>query len=203
MFSTLLLISFLECTVLIITIHMKQRGRRGYRQAKAIQRINSTIYALFSLILGICMLLPQPIDSLKNLGYIYHLSKFYESIDIFLFLLSGNIPNLHFVVHHATTPILTMDAVIGRPPRDWRLCAIANLLHHTFIYAYFGGYTAFRPVLVYSGSLQLGLGIAACARAAFITGGQHGVIGLVLYTSYALLYIKELQDSKKKLVENS
>ena len=187
--STLSLLICLISVALAINVHMKSRQRHGYTNAKLLHRVNNRIYAVFSLLLGILMLFGY---SYKTYGYIYHLSKFYESIDIFLFLLSGSVPNLHFAVHHATTAIVTMDAVINQPRDQWLWCAVTNILHHTFMYAMFGGYTIFKSILPFTASVQLGVGLTMSATAAYSSEGKRGLISLALYATYIVLYVKEL-----------
>ena len=189
--STLQLLICLTSVALAINEHMKSRRRRGYPYAKLLHRFNNRMYSVFSLVLGISLLLGH---SHSTYGYIYHLSKFYESIDIFLFLLSGYIPNLHFAVHHATTAVVTMDAVINQPRHQWLWCAATNLLHHTFMYAMFGGYTIFKPILPFTASVQLGLGLTTSAATAYNSEGKRGLISLALYGTYIILYVKELRD---------
>ena len=192
--STLQLLICLISAGLAINEHMKLRRRRGYRYAKLLHLLNNRMYAIFSLVLGISMLLGH---SSETYGYIYHLSKFYESIDIFLFLLSGYVPNLHFAVHHATTAIVTMDAVINQPRYQWILCAFTNLVHHTFMYAMFGGYTVFKSILPITASVQLGVGLTMSAATAYNSEGKRGLISLALYATYIVLYIKELRDLRR------
>ena len=192
--STLTLLICLISVALAINMHMKSRQRHGYTRAKLLHRVNNRIYAVFSLLLGILMLFG---NSYEIYGYIYHLSKFYESIDIFLFLLSGYVPNLHFAIHHATTAIITMDAVINQPQNQWLWCAVTNLLHHTFMYATFGGYTIFKSILPLTASVQLGVGLTTSAAAAYNSEGKRGLISLALYGTYIVLYIKELRDLRR------
>jgi hypothetical protein len=192
--STLNLLICLISVALVINVHMISRQRHGYTSAKLLHRVNSRIYAVFSLLLGILMVLG---DSTGTYGYIYHLSKFYESIDIFLFLLAGHLPNLHFAVHHATTAIVTMDAVINQPRDQWLVCAVTNLLHHTFMYAMYGGYTIFKSILPFTASLQLAIGLTVSAVTAYNSEGERGLISLVLYGTYIVLYVKEFRDLRR------
>lgn len=192
--STLNLLICLISVALAINVHMISRQRHGYTTAKLLHRVNNRIYAVFSLLLGVLMVFGY---STETYGYIYHLSKFYESIDIFLFLLSGYMPNLHFAVHHATTAIVTMDAVINQPCDRWLWCAVTNLLHHTFMYAMFGGYTIFKSILPFTASLQLGVGLTVSAATAYNSEGKRGLISLTLYGTYIVLYIKELRDLRQ------
>jgi hypothetical protein len=174
---------------------MTHRTSRPFLLAKRLQILNSNLYAIFSLCLALSILLLPSYSTL--LGYVYHLTKFYESIDIILFLLSGGTPNLHFRVHHSTTPILTLGCVIGRPREVWVWCAVANLLHHSALYAFFGGQKSVRKYLVFTGSFQLILGVSMSLGMIYRTVGEDGKIALGLYFTYVILYIKELRDAKK------
>ena len=176
---------------------MKSRRRRGFPLAKSVQRINNNAYAIFSLILCLYLVLPLQPEFQQKLGYIYHLSKFYEAVDIYLFLLSGYFPNAHFAVHHLTTPALTADSVIDQPVADWRLPAILNAIHHFFMYSFLGGRQKFRKILPITGTTQLVVGIWKAGAIVMKTGGERGIIAVSLYLVYAVLYAKELRDVKK------
>ncbi|EEH05673.1 predicted protein [Histoplasma capsulatum G186AR] len=56
------------------------------------------------------------------------------------------------------TPYLTYIRVL-RNHTGWKLLAGLNTLHHTFMYAYFGGVASFRPILPFTGLLQLMVGL--------------------------------------------
>jgi len=182
---------------LAINAFMNSRSRQGFPLAKFAHRINNNAYAIFSLMLYLALLLTHQADIQQKLGCIYHLSKFYEALDIYLFLLSGYFPNAHFAVHHSTTPVLTADSVIGHPASDWRLPAILNTLHHFFLYSFFGGRAKFRKILPITGTAQLVVGIWKAGGTVMETGGERGTIAFSLYLVYAVLYAKELRDAKK------
>lgn len=169
------------------------RGNTVYPLAKTLQRINNNLYSLFSLALALSLVL-VPSNS-RQLARIYHLSKFYESIDIYLFLLSGYTPNLHFAIHHATTPIITYYSVLEREREWWIWSAVANLIHHTFMYAAFGGWKSFRGLLVYTGSTHLAIGLCSSIMYVYYTGAVSGLIPICGYCAYMVLYVKELRDA--------
>ena len=182
---------------LAINAFMKSRWRQGFPLAKSVQRINNNAYAIFSLILCLSLIFVLQAEFQQKLGYIYHLSKFYEAADIYLFLLSGYFPNAHFAVHHLTTPVLTADSVIGQPVADWRIPAILNTFHHFFMYSFFGGRQQFRKILPVTGTTQLVVGIWKAGAIVMETGGERELIAVGLYLVYAVLYAKELHDVKK------
>src|SRR5208282_3942192 len=142
-----------------INVFMNSRFQQGFAIAKSAHRLNNQAYAFFSAILCLSIFLARHPESQLKLGYIYHLSKFYEFLDIYLFLLSGYIPNAHFAIHHATTPLITADSVIGHAAQEWRWPAITNTLHHFFMYSFFGGRREFGRLLPITGTAQLAVGI--------------------------------------------
>jgi hypothetical protein len=100
--------------------------------------------------------------SAGNIRYIYHLSKFYEFLDILLVCAAGSPINLHFAFHHLTTPYLTFVRFLPGPSNHndgWRVFAAANTFHHVLMYAYFGAASVLRPILPWMGTLQLLVGI--------------------------------------------
>lgn len=133
--------------------HIAIRG--PIRGARRLTALNSHFYSLASL--GMFLL----IISGKSKGlakYTYHASKFYEYLDILNVIASGGEIDLHFGFHHLTTPYLTYFRVIQYSD-GWEWFAILNTFHHVLMYAYFGGVARMRPVLTYTGTLQLVVGI--------------------------------------------
>ncbi|KAK5294530.1 hypothetical protein LTR99_009336 [Exophiala xenobiotica] len=105
--------------------------------AKSITRFNSQIYSLCSLGLALLILNDvfyfeqhENIES-SNLAYIYHLSKFYEYIDVFNLVANGQSIGSHMAFHHITTPFLTYFRVLNAS--GWQLFAFLNCLHHFWI----------------------------------------------------------------------
>jgi hypothetical protein len=196
--STIQFHLFLILVGMGINAFMNSRFRQGFALAKSGHRLNNQAYTIFSAILCLSILLTRHPESQRKLGYIYHLSKFYESLDIYLFLLSGYIPSAHFAIHHATTPLITADSVIGYAAQEWRWPAITNALHHFFMYSFYGGRREFRRLLPITGTTQLAVGIWKAGTIAVATSGGKGSIALGLYLVYATLYAKELRDSKRE-----
>ncbi|PGH15035.1 hypothetical protein AJ79_02717 [Helicocarpus griseus UAMH5409] len=117
-----------------------------------------------------------------QMRYIYHVSKVYEYIDVLLVLAGGGQIGWHFGVHHLTTPYLTYLRLIVLHHRihyhqsdnsGWKVLACLNTLHHVFMYLYFGGVTSVRPILPFTGCLQLIVGIV----------GEGNVINDILYNN--------------------
>jgi hypothetical protein len=188
--------------------------------AKFFTRVNSQIYALFSLGLGYLILndvfhfhkeLPPSFSDLTtaDLAYIYHLSKFYEYLDVFNLVAAGTQIGPHMAFHHVTTPFLTHFRVLNAS--DWQLFACLNCFHHFWMYAYFGGATLFRPILPLTGWLQLGAGIGLDVYYCVSQGRdapetRNRAISIMLLTRYAMLFYEELKGSEsrkaKKAAEN-
>ncbi|KAK9234145.1 hypothetical protein V1525DRAFT_414014 [Lipomyces kononenkoae] len=183
--------------------------------AATLIKFNNSFYATVSLWLLCGILLSRmttshsvesafwmlPTDAHCRLAY--HLSKFYEYFDIFLVLASGGQIALHFGFHHFTTPVLTYVRVL-RHHDGWEPFAILNLLHHVLMYAYFGGMSAFRPILRWTGALQLVVGILAEIRIMSMKLADEDVvwpnmISCLLLTCYMLLFVREIrmEDAEK------
>ncbi|KIW86843.1 uncharacterized protein Z519_12629 [Cladophialophora bantiana CBS 173.52] len=181
-------------------------ARNGpFSVARPVTRLNSQVYALFSLALAYLILndvfhfqdLQQVVKS-SDLAYIYHLSKFYEYIDVFNLVAAGTPINPHMAFHHITTPFLTHFRVLNAS--DWQLFAFLNCFHHFWMYAYFGGVTAFRPILRVTGWVQLIAGIGMDVYY-FASQGQgapearNRAIGIMILTRYAMLYYEEIKTA--------
>ncbi|KAK9345906.1 hypothetical protein V1522DRAFT_405707 [Lipomyces starkeyi] len=129
--------------------------------------------------------------------YAYHLSKFYEYIDILLVLANGGQVALHFGFHHLTTPVLTYVRVL-KHHQGWELFATLNALHHVLMYSYFGGISAFRPILKWTGTLQLVMGILAEIRMIWVKLADGEVvwpnmIASLLLVCYMMLFVREIK----------
>ncbi|KAK9360846.1 hypothetical protein V1504DRAFT_453433 [Lipomyces starkeyi] len=129
--------------------------------------------------------------------YAYHLSKFYEYIDILLVLANGGQVALHFGFHHLTTPVLTYVRVL-KHHEGWELFATLNALHHVLMYSYFGGISAFRPILKWTGTLQLVMGILAEIRMIWVKLADGEVvwpnmIASLLLACYMMLFVREIK----------
>lgn len=123
--------------------------------ARRLTKINSRLYSVASLILFFLIVLPKSQQLAQTL---YHASKFYEYIDIANVIAIGGDIDLHFGFHHLTTPYLTYFRVIQHN-EGWRVFAALNALHHTIMYAYFGGASIMRVILPFTGTLQLIVGL--------------------------------------------
>lgn len=181
--------------------------------AKSTTRFNSQIYSLCSLGLALLILNDvfhfQEYENIKgsHLAYIYHLSKFYEYIDVFNLVANGQSIGPHMAFHHITTPFLTYFRVLNAS--DWQLFAFLNCFHHFWMYAYFGGLSAFRPILPITGWVQLVGGIALDVFYLASNGWEgpesfNRSAAVVLLTGYSLLFYRELlagSQQKSKMLK--
>ena len=178
------------------------------RIASTLITINSQVYALFSALLSYLLIqsylntqhalpgqaavvtLPLGLSipylnrttlTIADLGLIYHYSKIYEYADVLLLVAQGKVIGQHMAFHHITTPFLTYFRVLNCSGTDWRVFALANAVHHTFMYAYFGGVGNWlRSVIPYTGWAQLILGLGVDGWWMFETKGGKEVSGHVL-----------------------
>jgi hypothetical protein len=189
----------------ILRGYVTRNGPLGF--ARPVMQLNNQVYGLLSLALAYLILNDvyafQPIDGVKSshLAYTYHLSKFYEYIDVFGVVASGGEVGPHFGFHHITTPFLTYFRVLDAS--DWQVFAFLNCFHHFWMYSYFGGVSAFRPILPYTGWLQLGAGIALDVYYCVTQGREapettNRAVSIMLLTRYAMLFYEELKGSKAK-----
>ncbi len=109
----------------------------------------------------------QSTFTISDLGRIYHYSKLYEYIDVFLLLAHGKVVGQYMAFQHLSTPYLTYFRVLNCSGGDWRVFALANAVHQTVMYSYFGGLGQWLPWLrntkLYTGWAQLILGIGTDA----------------------------------------
>ncbi|KAF8987987.1 hypothetical protein BDQ17DRAFT_1547958 [Cyathus striatus] len=131
---------------------------------------------------------------------IFHLSKFYEYLDIVLVLWSGGSIGLHFGFHHLTTPYLTYARTVYKPD-GWQVFAVFNAFHHAIMYGYFAGATSLGGILPITGYLQLIVGIMV--ELAYIQWNEGGilwpnVLSVTLLSSYAVLFTRDLRDRNDK-----
>lgn len=148
----------IQSTVFIslwMSLHLYISYRGPIRGASTITKFNSFFYSAASLLLLILILSPSHDIIARR---IYHFSKFYEYIDILNVRASGGSIDLHFGFHHLTTPYLTFFRVLHHS-EGWRVFAALNAFHHFLMYAYFGGIGIVRPVLPWTGTVQLVAGI--------------------------------------------
>ncbi|KAK9242301.1 hypothetical protein V1506DRAFT_547951 [Lipomyces tetrasporus] len=201
-----------------VLLHRHIQSHAAFPIAPVLIKFNSRFYAAISLWFFLTILVSRMTSS-QSVGiryvnwllptetsrrYAYHLSKFYEYLDIFLVLANGGQVGLHFAFHHLTTPILTYVRVLQHY-EGWEIFAALNALHHALMYAYFAGVSAFRPLLRWTGMLQLVIGILVeiriiCARLA--VGGivWPNIVAGVLLVCYMVLFIRDMmiEDGGKK-----
>jgi hypothetical protein len=163
----------------------------------AVTVLNSRLYALVSLALLILILVHDSPLARK----LYHASKAYEYLDILNVTLASGVGSvgLHFGFHHLTTPWFTYIRVLPGCAA-WRWFAALNAAHHVFMYAYFGGWEAVRPILDFTGIGQLVGGIAAevwCVRLGRDEVWRHW-IALGLLGSYLILSIRDIRTRKTR-----
>jgi hypothetical protein len=145
---------------IVIWILLRRRvSRRGpIPSASSFCKFHNRSYSAASLLLLLLVLSPDH-DSVARRAY--HYSKFYEYLDILSVCAAGGQINLHFGFHHLTTSYLTFFRVVNEnePGRGWVVFAASNTFHHVLMYAYFGGVAFIKPVLPWTGGLQLLNGI--------------------------------------------
>lgn len=221
-----------------------------------ITRLNSIAYSSFSAFLAYALIttytnpnepivLTFPILGTipltpSTLGYVYHLSKFYEYIDVLNLVLTGHVIHQHMAFHHLTMPYLTYFRIIAASSStsssafslsstpdanfvdDWRVFALANCVHHTIMYAYFGGLGSWlRSIVPVTGYLQLLLGVTVDANWMWVTKagklakdneevkkvmGNESTsrgIAILLLLRYAMLYWQELKEANEKKKEGT
>lgn len=167
--------------------------------ARKVVLVNSWFYSLASAALLALMFIPRYQDTARKL---YHASKFYEYVDILGVRAGGGDIDLHFAVHHLTTPYLTYVRVLHYS-HGWRVVAALNAFHHVLMYAYFGGAGFLRPALPVTGTIQLLVGLGGEAWIWWhkkIDGEQplwphEFVLGLL--TLYLVLWIRDLKEKAK------
>ncbi|KAI1130658.1 hypothetical protein F5Y10DRAFT_235293 [Nemania abortiva] len=138
---------------LLIDRHVTHHG--PIPAARTLNRWHSRVYSVLSALLLYLTLSPTHDEAARTL---YHISKFWEYIDVLTVRAGGGLIDLHFGFHHLTTPYLTFFRVL-RNSEGWRTFTALNTAHHALMYAYFGGASAFRPVLDFTGCAQLVIGI--------------------------------------------
>jgi hypothetical protein len=103
-------------------------------------------------------------------------------------------------IWHQKTPYLTYIRVLNHHS-SWKNMAILNTLHHFFMYAYFGGVSLFRPILPFTGYLQLLVGIMGEILIIYSKMNSHqpepvwpNVVSAGLLGTYAVLFTRELRQ---------
>ncbi|KAL4876786.1 hypothetical protein BJY04DRAFT_199455 [Aspergillus karnatakaensis] len=162
-----------------LTLHLYVHRNGPIPLTRSVAKLNNRFYAAISL----AMFLTVTLQTTKTAGddsqirYIYHLSKLYEFIDILLVCASGGPISLHFGFHHLTTPYLTFIRYLSGS-EHWGVFAALNTFHHVLMYAYFGGAVFLRPILPWSGMLQLvgGLVVDLMLGIEAYTTGEDGEV---------------------------
>lgn len=163
-------------------------------QARKFTQVNSTIYSAVSLFLML-LIVASPAQGLAR--HLYHISKFWEYIDILGVCAAGSSIDLHFGFHHLTTPWYTFFRVLQHHEGWWAFAA-ANTGHHVLMYAFFGGATGLRPVLDMTGFLQLLIGIATdlqLIRHKMVRSDGPlwpNILGATLLSTYLMLWMREM-----------
>ncbi|KAK3331315.1 hypothetical protein B0H66DRAFT_546306 [Apodospora peruviana] len=211
-----------------LNVFVKLCGGGPLPGASTFTRYNSRLYSLLSYGLLVVIVRSWPSSSQSyrttTAEWLYHMSKFYEYIDIFNVIASGGTVSLHFGWHHLTTSWLTWARVLpstdtsigGSNNEGWRWFAAANAVHHVLMYAYFGGLGAVRPLLPYTGQIQLILGILVDVWIIYkrVMKGVDGhvvvwpyVFSMGLLSTYLVLNSRELaaaeRVSRKKRVKDT
>ncbi|KAI3318130.1 hypothetical protein HD806DRAFT_325154 [Xylariaceae sp. AK1471] len=162
--------------------------------ARTANKLHSRIYSAISAVLLYLTLSPHHEDTARTL---YHVSKFWEYIDVLTVRAGGGSIDLHFGFHHLTTPYLTFFRVLHNS-EGWRTFAALNTAHHALMYAYFGGAGFLRPLLDFTGCAQLVVGIGVEARLLWSgeTDEEHiwpHIFAAGLLSSYLVLWAREMR----------
>ncbi|KAI0536245.1 hypothetical protein GGR58DRAFT_514746 [Xylaria digitata] len=154
--SLILMILQTLCFMIAWVVIDRQVLRHGaISGARALNKVYSCVYSAVSAILLYLILSPNYEDTARTL---YHVFKFWEYVDVLTVRGGGGLIDLHFGFHHFTTPYLTFFRVL-RNSEGWRTFAALNTAHHSLMYTYFGGVTFLRPLLDFTGCIQLVIGI--------------------------------------------
>ncbi|KAF3403361.1 hypothetical protein DPV78_004422 [Talaromyces pinophilus] len=175
--------------------------------ARTLIKINSWQYSFISFVLFLSIVLTRDSPYSSWPRQAYHLSKFYEYIDILLVRASGGIIDLHFGFHHLTTPYFTYSRVIQHH-LGWEIFAAFNTIHHILMYAFFGGAGFFRPILPWTGVLQLVAGVATELGILWIRWDfwrirdipdsiLPNIIAVCLLSIYLVLFARDLSARKR------
>lgn len=169
--------------------------------ARLLIKINSWVYSFISLLMLISIMFGT--DESAWPAYFYHLSKFYEYVDIILVRASGVSIALHFGIHHLTTPYFTFIRVLNHNA-GWKVFAILNTFHHVLMYAYFGGAGVFRPILPWTGGIQLVVGIAKEVELIWgkkSNGILPNIIAAGILSMYLVLFTRDLRVRTEQKLE--
>jgi hypothetical protein len=128
--------------------------------------------------------------------YLYHISKFYEYLDIIFFVADGGDVDLHFGFHHLTTPYLTYFRVLN-DHRGWEVFAALNAFHHAIMYSFFAGAKSVHVALPFTRNIQLVVGILWDIWLMIYRDPGVNIMGrgiaIFLLTSYLILMTREIR----------
>ncbi|OBT73945.1 hypothetical protein VF21_07418 [Pseudogymnoascus sp. 05NY08] len=182
-----------------LTLHRHVSLHGPIPGARTLATINSWFYALVSV--GLLAITLSPSHDLLA-RRLYHASKFYEYVDILNVLASGGGIDLHFGVHHLTTMYMTYARVLHHS-EGWRIFAALNTAHHVLMYAFFGGATWVRPVLPWTGAVQLLVGITTdfwVGKKKMERGEEvwPNFVGGGILATYFVLFLRDLELRRRE-----
>ncbi|KAB5566329.1 hypothetical protein GE09DRAFT_1106339 [Coniochaeta sp. 2T2.1] len=211
-----LLSQTLQTTLFLLTwrlLHLYVTRHGPPPRIRHIVKLHNTLQIVFSLVLLVIIILPPIISSPvpHSLDLIarcaYHYSKTYEYLDILLVVLSSPSSSpiaLHFAFHHLTTPWLTLVRVLHISD-GWRVGAGLNAMHHAGMYAHFAGWGVGTGWCLFTGMVQLVVGLgweAVVVRGKLKRGGEEGVWGNIVAIGlggvYAVLFGGEIWEGRRE-----
>jgi hypothetical protein len=183
-----------------LTLHLYVCYNGPIPSSRAIIKLNSWFYATVSFIMMVIVVISTTETQASAMRYAYHLSKFYEFLDILLVCASGGSINLHFGFHHLTTPYLTLIRFLNHY-EGWRAFTALNTFHHVLMYTYFGGAAIVRPLLPWTGMSQLlvGLGVDIAVGMGKYTHGEElwpNIVSGCFLGIYLVLSLRDLRESR-------
>ncbi|KAI0487140.1 hypothetical protein F4859DRAFT_327861 [Xylaria cf. heliscus] len=193
-YSTIIVLQTLLFITIWLVIDLRVSLYGPISGARELNKVHNRVYSAVSAVLLYLTLSPNHDDTARTL---YHLSKFWEYIDVLTVRAGGGCIDLHFGFHHLTTPYLTFFRVL-RNSEGWRTFAALNTAHHALMYAYFGGVAFLRPVLDFTGCLQLVIGIGAEGQVLWSREADEvqvwpHVFAAGLLAFYLLLWMREMR----------
>ncbi|EGC49401.1 conserved hypothetical protein [Histoplasma capsulatum var. duboisii H88] len=132
-------------------IHIHKQGPFPY--ASTLIKLNNYIYSFVSLLFFIALVCSSELlTRLCDLDVLHALHRFGTYV-------RAHDEQMRHIYHLSKT--YEPHIIHPRPPQPHRLELLAglNTLHHAFMYAYFGGVASFRPILPFTGFLQLMVGL--------------------------------------------
>jgi hypothetical protein len=182
----------------------------GYSLASAVWFVYGCVYVVPVLLSTsfYCSILP-PSPEVDTFLFVYFLSKLVEVIDLVSVTARGYPVNLHFRVHHYTTPLFGYVGWMSRSAHGASF-ALANLLMHVMVYAFHSGFQPpqLKSCLRFWQHVQLSTGIllalAACWRrwnglaCTSVTGWSADLIPPLLFATYYVLFQRELAEEARR-----